>query len=69
MLIEWLTLIACFPVEGHIISHKLWNVEEAQKSSSYRELKAVSLGLESYLPLLEGTQSADTHAHYIPFHT
>ena len=36
------------------ISHKLWSVEEAQKSSSYRELKAVSLGLESFLPLLKG---------------
>ena len=55
MLIEQLTLIACFPVEGHIISHKLWSVKEAQKSFSYRELKA-ALGLESYLPLLEGTQ-------------
>ena len=36
------------------ISHKLWSVDEAQKSSSYRELKAVSLGLESFLPLLKG---------------
>ena len=36
------------------ISHKLWSVEEAQKSSSYRERKAVSLGLESFLPLLKG---------------
>ena len=38
----------------HTISHKLWSVDEAQKSSSYRELKAVSLGLESFLPLLKG---------------
>ena len=36
------------------ISHKLWSVDEAQKSSSYRELKAVSPGLESFLPLLKG---------------
>ena len=36
------------------ISHKLWSVDEAQKSSSYRELKAVSLGLESFFPLLKG---------------
>ena len=36
------------------VSHKLWSVDEAQKSSSYRELKAVSLGLESFLPLLKG---------------
>ena len=36
------------------ISHKLWSVDEAQKSSSYRELKAVPLGLESFLPLLKG---------------
>ena len=36
------------------ISHKLWGVDEAQKSSSYRELKAVFLGLESFLPLLKG---------------
>ena len=36
------------------ISHKLWSVEEAPKSSSYRERKAVSLGLESFLPLLKG---------------
>ena len=36
------------------ISHKLWSVDEVQKSSSYRELKAVSLGLESFLPLLKG---------------
>ena len=35
------------------ISHKLWSVAEAQKSSSYRELKAVPLGLESFLPLLK----------------
>ena len=36
------------------ISHKLWSAEEAQKSSSYRELKAISLGLESFLPLVKG---------------
>ena len=36
------------------ISYKLWGVDEAQKSSSYRELKAVFLGLESFLPLLKG---------------
>ena len=36
------------------ISHKLWSAEEAQKSSSYRELKAVSLSLESFLPLVKG---------------
>ena len=36
------------------ISHKMWGVEEAQKSSSFRELKAISLGLESFLPLVKG---------------
>ena len=36
------------------IAHKMWSVEEAQKSSSYRELKAISLGLESFLQLLQG---------------
>ena len=36
------------------ISHKMWSVEEAQKSSSYRELKAIALGLESFLHLLQG---------------
>ena len=36
------------------ISHKMWSVEEAQKSSSYRELKAISLGLESFLLLVKG---------------
>ena len=36
------------------ISHKLWKVDEAKKSSSYRVLKAVSLGLESFLALLKG---------------
>ena len=36
------------------ISHKLWSVEEAQKSSSYKEFKAVSLSLESFLLLLKG---------------
>ena len=36
------------------ISHKMWSVEEAQKRSSYRELKAISLGLESFLPLVKG---------------
>ena len=35
------------------IFHKLWSVDEALKSSSYRELTAVSLGLESFLPLLK----------------
>ena len=36
------------------ISHKLWKGDEAKKSSSYRVLKAVSLGLESFLALLKG---------------
>ena len=36
------------------ISHKMWSAEEAQKSSSYRELKAISLGLESFLLLVKG---------------
>ena len=36
------------------ISHKMWGVEEVQKSSSFRELKAISLGLESFLPLVKG---------------
>ena len=31
------------------------SAEEAQKSSSYKELKAISLGLESFLPLVKGT--------------
>ena len=31
------------------ISYKLWSVNEAPKSSSYRERKAVSLGLKSFL--------------------
>ena len=35
------------------IFHKLWSVDEALKSSSYRELKDVSLRLESFLPLLK----------------
>ena len=35
------------------ISHKMWSVEEAQKSSSYRELKAIFLGLESFLLLVK----------------
>ena len=30
------------------------SAEEAQKSSSYKELKAISLGLESFLPLVKG---------------
>lgn len=38
------------------ISHKLWSVDEAQKSSSFREAKSVSLGLESFFCLyLKGT--------------
>ena len=36
------------------MSHKLWSVDEEQKSFSYREPKAVSLGPESFLPLLKG---------------
>ena len=36
------------------ISHKMWGVEEAQKSSSFSKLKAISLGLESFLPLVKG---------------
>jgi len=32
----------------------MWSPEEIHKSSSYRELKAVSLGLESFLPLVKG---------------
>ena len=30
------------------IPHKMWNVEEARKSSSYRELKTIVLGSESF---------------------
>ena len=46
---------ASYMLEFHnTISHKMWSVEEAQKSSSYRELKAISLGLESFLPLVKG---------------
>ena len=41
------------------ISHKLWSVEEAQKSSSYRELKAISLGLESFCLYLKDTLLSD----------
>lgn len=36
------------------MSRKLWSVDEAQRSSSYRELKAVSLSQESFSPLLKG---------------
>ena len=36
------------------ISQKLWKVDEAKKTSSYRELRAASLGLESFLALLKG---------------
>ena len=32
----------------------MWSPEEIHKSSPYRELKAVSLGLESFLPLVKG---------------
>ena len=32
----------------------MWSIKEVHKSSSYRELKAVSLGLESLLPLVKG---------------
>ena len=32
----------------------MWSAEEAQKSSSCRELKAISLGLESFLLLVKG---------------
>ena len=40
------------------ISHKMWNVaEEAWKSSSYRELKAIALDLESFLHLYTTNQS------------
>ena len=46
---------ASYMLEFHnTISHKMWSVEEAQKSSSYRELKAISLGLESLLLLVKG---------------
>ena len=37
------------------------HVEEARKSSSYGELKAIALGLESFLQLVEG------HTIYISF--
>ena len=37
------------------------HVEEARKSSSYGELKAIALGLESFLHLVEG------HTIYILF--
>ena len=39
------------------ISHKMWNVEEARKSSSYREFKAIALDLESFLHLYTDNQS------------
>jgi len=32
----------------------MWNVEEARKSCSYRELKAIVLGLESFWHLVKG---------------
>ena len=37
-----------------IISRKKWNVEEARRSSSYRELRAIALSLESFLHLVKG---------------
>ena len=36
------------------ISQKMWNVEDARKSSSYRELESIVLGLESFLHLVKG---------------
>ena len=36
------------------ISHKMWSVEGTQRGSSYRELKAISLGLQSFLHLVKG---------------
>ena len=51
------------------ISHKLWKVDEAKKTSSYRELRATSLGLESYRELRATSLGLESFLALLKGHT
>ena len=37
----------------HVMTHSMWNQEEREKSSTWRELRAIHFSLESFLPMLK----------------
>ena len=39
---------------GNTICHKMWSVEQVQRSASHRKLKAIALGLEYFFPFMTG---------------
>ena len=38
------------------VAHKLWTKQEAQKSSTWRELNTIRFAINSFLPMLSGSQ-------------
>lgn len=46
---------ATLELNGEQLCHKQWLPEEKQKSSTWRELSAIEFGLQSFLPLLQGS--------------
>ena len=42
-------------LNGEKVCHRLWYTHESRKSSTWRELTAVELALQSFLPLKKGT--------------
>lgn len=42
-------------LNGEQVCHKLWNVSEGEKSSTWRELLAIDYALKSFLPIIRGS--------------
>ena len=42
-------------MNGDEVCHRQWDELESSKSSTWRELKAIEFGLESFLPVLKGS--------------
>ena len=42
-------------LNGEQVCHKLWEVSEGEKSSTWRELSAVDYALKSFLPIIKGS--------------
>ena len=42
-------------LNGEQVCHKLWEVSEGEKSSTWRELSAIDYALKSFLPIIKGS--------------
>ena len=42
-------------LNGEQVCHKLWEVSEGEKSSTWRELSAIDYALSSFLPIIKGS--------------